>query len=107
MKLLYKFYFNDGVNMSRVETQLIESLMTSVDIFGEQEMKLSATYLVAGREAVLDAYAVAGVIPNPRSPGPGAAVRIAARSPAELPGELFGVPLVRAVEAALITADRT
>ena len=61
MKLLYKFYFKDGVDMSRVESQLIESFMTSVDIFGEPEMKLSATYLVAGQEAVLEVSRIAGL----------------------------------------------
>ena len=61
MKLLYKFYFKDGVDMSRVEAQLIESFMTSVDIFGESEMKLSATYLVTGQETVLEVSRIAGL----------------------------------------------
>ncbi len=61
MKLLYRFDFKDGVDMSRVESQLLESFLTSVDIFGEPEMKLSATYLVAGREAVLEVSRIAGL----------------------------------------------
>lgn len=61
MRLRYRFHFQDSVDMSHIETQLLESFMTSVDIFGEPEMKLSATYLVVGREAVLEISRMAGL----------------------------------------------
>jgi len=61
MRLRYRFHFKDGVDMSRIETQLLESFMTSVDIFGEPEMRLSATYLVDGRDAVLEVSRMAGL----------------------------------------------
>ena len=61
MRLVFKFRFDKGVDMSLVEAQLIEAIITSVDVFGQLRARLSATYFVRGQEAVLKARGIVGL----------------------------------------------
>ena len=61
MRLVYKFHFNKGVDISFIETQLINSIMTSVDVFGQPKVELSTTYFVRGQEAALEVSGIAGL----------------------------------------------
>ncbi len=61
MRLVFKFHFDKGVDMALVETQLIESIITSVDVFGQLRVQSSATYVVKGQEAVLETRGIVGL----------------------------------------------
>jgi len=54
MKYVCKFDFKRHVDSGFIEKELIESILTTEDVFGRARVQLSASYLVADNKAVID-----------------------------------------------------
>lgn len=54
MKYLCKFEFDESVDSNLIEKEIIESILTTEDVFGEAKTRLSASYFVSGNKAVID-----------------------------------------------------
>ncbi len=54
MKYVCKFEFNKTVCSSLIEKEIIESILTTEDVFGQAKVQLSASYLVSENKAVID-----------------------------------------------------
>lgn len=54
MKYVCKFEFDKSIDSKLIEEEIIESILTTEDVFGEAKTKLSASYLVSDHKAVLD-----------------------------------------------------
>ena len=54
MKYVCKFEFSKLIKSSFIEQEIIESILTTEDVFGQAKVQLSASYLVADNKAVID-----------------------------------------------------
>ena len=54
MKYVCKFKFNQDVDSKFIEQEIIESILTTQDVFGQSRVQLSASYLVSDDKAVID-----------------------------------------------------
>jgi hypothetical protein len=54
MKYVCKFEFHKSVDSSFIEKEIIESILTTEDVFGQARVQLSTSYLVAENKAVID-----------------------------------------------------
>ena len=54
MKYVCKFEFNKSIDSSFVEKEIIESIITTEDVFGRARVQLNASYLVSENKAVID-----------------------------------------------------
>ena len=54
MKYVYKFEFDKSIDSRLIEQEIIESILTTEDVFGQARVQLSASYLVAENKAAVD-----------------------------------------------------
>ena len=54
MKYVCKFEFDKSVDASFIEREIIESILTTEDVFGQARVQLSTSYLVSENKAVID-----------------------------------------------------
>ena len=54
MKYVCKFEFDKSVNSKFIEREIIESILTTEDVFGKAKVELSTSYLSADHKAVID-----------------------------------------------------
>jgi len=54
MKYVCKFEFDKSVDGTFIEKEIIKSILTTEDVFGQARVQLSASYLVDANKAVID-----------------------------------------------------
>ncbi len=54
MKYVCKFEFDKSIDREAIELEIIESILTTEDVFGQAKTRLNVSYLVSGNKAVLD-----------------------------------------------------
>ena len=54
MKYVCRIEFDKSIDSRLVEQEIIESILTTEDVFGQAKTQLSASYLVSENKAVID-----------------------------------------------------
>ena len=54
MKNVFTFQFDKDIESKFIEQELIESILTTEDVFGKPKVELNTTYLVSENKAVID-----------------------------------------------------
>ncbi len=54
MKYVCKFEFDKSIDSRLIEQEIIDSILTTEDVFGQAKTQLCASYLVAENKAVID-----------------------------------------------------
>ncbi len=54
MKYICKFEFDKLIESKFIEKEIIESILTTEDVFGQAKVQLSTSYLVSENKAVID-----------------------------------------------------
>ena len=54
MKHVCKFLFDEDIESHLIESEIVQAILTTEDIFGEPKVRLSASYLVSRNKAVID-----------------------------------------------------
>ena len=54
MKYVCTFEFDKSIDSRFIEQEIVESILTTEDVFGQAKVQLSASYLAAENKAVID-----------------------------------------------------
>ena len=54
MKHVCRFLFDEDVDSRVIESEIIQAILTTEDVFGQPKVRLSASYLVSKNKAVID-----------------------------------------------------